>query len=316
MILKNPEKIIPLPHVRGTTLLRTLLGIQRVYVTNISMGTEGLVLDVRPSTRVPRCGDCGRVVREIHDRRQRAWRHLDLAGMKAFLRYTMRRVCCPKCSVRVEQVPWAESGSRFTKAFENQVAYLAQRCDKTTITRLMRVTWRTVGDIVQRVVVKAGLLSPARFDGLRHIGVDELSYRKHHKYITIVTDHVSGRIVWVGKGKSSETVGMFFKALGTERSAKIESVTLDLSAAFIKGVTENAPQAKMIFDRFHIQRLVHNALDEVRRGLVPQCRDEGRTRRHQGDAMGAAEERGEPDRDREGQTPRRSTAQHAANTSL
>lgn len=268
MILKSSKELTPLPHVRGTTLLRMLLGIQGVYVTKVSLGGEGMVLDVRPSTRVPRCGDCGRRVQAIHDRRERMWRHLDLGGMRAWLRYTIRRVCCPECGVRVEQVPWAESGSRFSKPFENQVAYLAQRCDKTTVTRLMRITWRTVGDIVKRVVVKAGLLSPERFDGLTHIGIDELSYRKHHKYITVVTDHVSGRVVWAGKGKSSETVAMFFKALGPERAAKIECVTLDLSSAFIKGVRENAPQATMIFDRFHVQRLVHNALDEVRRDLA------------------------------------------------
>jgi len=119
-----------------------------------------------------------------------------------------------------------------------------------------------------RVIDAVGMLSPERLDGLKHIGIDELSYRKHHHYVTVVTDHVSGRVVWAGEGKSSDSVAEFFKALGPQRSKAIETVTLDLSAAFAKGVRENAPNATMIFDRFHVQRLVHDALDEVRRSLV------------------------------------------------
>lgn len=271
MILKNPEKTIPLPRVRATKLLRIVLGIQGLFVTGIALAEEGLVLDVRPTKRVPRCGDCGKRGEEYGAPRSRVWRHLDLGGMKTLLRYAIRSVSCTTCGVRVEEVPWAHSGSRFTMEFENQVAYLAQRCDKSSVAEQMRVTWRTVGRIAMRVVEDAGLLSPERLDGLKHIGIDELSYRKHHKYITVVTDHVGGRVVWAGEGKSASAVAAFFKVLGPERSKEIETVTLDLSSAFIKGVRENAPFAELVFDRFHVQRLVQDALDEVRRSLVREA---------------------------------------------
>lgn len=271
VIREFPEKTIPLTRVRTTKVLRMLLGIQGIFVTGVSLGEGSLVLDVRPTKRKPRCSECGRRRATSGVGRERMWRHLDLGGIKTKLRYSIRQVKCPQCGVRVERVPWARPGSRFTLLFENQVAYLAQRCDTTTVAEQMRTTWRSVGRICMRVVESAGLLSPERLDGLTHIGIDELSYRKHHQYITVVTDHATGRVVWAGEGKSSESVAAFFSELGPERAKKIEYVTLDLSAAFAKGVRENAPNAKLVFDRFHVQRLVHRALDEVRRSLVRQA---------------------------------------------
>jgi transposase len=179
------------------------------------------------------------------------------------LEYELRRVKCPTCEIVVEYVPWAESGSWFTRPFEDQVGYLAQRCDKTTVRNLMRVSWSTVGDLIGRVVARhqrGGML-----DGLTHIGVDELSYRRHHQYVTVVVDHLKGRIVWAKEGKNAATLTAFFTELGPERLAKLEAVTIDMSGAYIKAVTEASPQAQIIFDRFHVQRLAHDALDAVRR---------------------------------------------------
>ena len=186
--------------------------------------------------------------------------------MKWHLRYDTRRVDCPRCGVVVEHVPWADVGSWFTRPFEDHVGYLAQRSDKTTVRKLMRVAWATVGDIIQRVVKRhqrGDLL-----DGLTHIGVDELSYRRHHEYVTIVVDHTAQRIIWAKKGKNAATLKAFFDELGPDRVAKLEAVTIDMSAAYIKAVTEASPQAQIIFDRFHVQRLAHDALDQVRRAEV------------------------------------------------
>jgi transposase len=163
----------------------------------------------------------------------------------------------------VELVPWAEPQSWFTYDFEQHVAYLAQRADKTTLSDTMRIAWSTVGSIIERVVAR---LRPGdALDGLRVIGVDELSYRRHHQYVTVVVDHERGAVVWAREGKDADTLRAFFAELGNERCAKLEAVTLDLSAAYIKAVTEASPQARQIFDRFHVQRLAHDALDVVRR---------------------------------------------------
>jgi transposase len=163
-------------------------------------------------------------------------------------------------------VPWAEPSSFFTHDFEEQVAYLAQKTDKTTIVNTMRVAWRTVGAIAARVVDRYRPGDP--LDGLTHIGVDELSYRKHHAYVTVVIDHVNERVVWVRPGKSADTLKEFFTELGPERCEKITSVTMDMSPAYIAAVKTAVPEVQVIFDRFHVQRLAHDALDEVRRAEV------------------------------------------------
>jgi transposase len=260
--------------MRATTLLNTLLGIKFTQVVNAEFTEDGLICDVEPTTEIPRCGGCYRRVRKVHERREaRRWRHLDLAGMRLELRYRPRRVACARCGVTTELVPWAEPMSWFTHGFEQTVGYLAQMSAKTVVSEMMRISWSTVGAIVGRLVDR--LLPGDRLDGLTHIGVDELSYRKHHKYVTIVVDHVSGRVVWAREGKNADTLRAFFHELGAERAARIETVTIDMSQAYITAVSECASNAQIIFDRFHVQRLVQDALDEVRRAEVRTIEEPG-----------------------------------------
>lgn len=258
--------------MRVTKVLSNILGMKHIVVRGCVFDEEGLVIDVAPSTRIARCSGCGWQVRRLYDhRRGRLWRHLDLGGMRVQLRYDVRRVHCSRCGVRTEYVPWAEPDSMFTRPFEDQVAYLAQRMDKTAIVGLMGIAWRTVGSIAERAVQR--LLPADRLRGVRVIGVDELSYRKHHKYVTIITDHETGKVIWAREGKSAATLDAFFAELGKERCAQLSTVTMDLSQAYIASVKTNAPQAQVVFDRFHVQRLAHDALDEVRRALVAKHTD-------------------------------------------
>ena len=261
--------------MRATTLLRRILGLKKTRILGAYFDDLGLVVEVAPTTRVPYCSSCGRRVRSVRDRYEnRRWRHLDLAALRVWLRYTIRRVNCPRCGVVVELVPWAENQSWFTYEFEEQVAYLAQRSDKTTLSKLMRIGWTTVGAIIQRVIPRHRDSDP--LDGLTHIGVDELSYRRHHEYVTVIVDHVSGGVVWARPGKNAETLNAFFEELGPERCGQLEAVTLDMSGAYLKAITEASPQARVIFDRFHVQRLAHDALDEVRREQVREAEPEER----------------------------------------
>ena len=135
----------------------------------------------------------------------------------------------------------------------------------------MRIAWETVGRIIERVVGRRGRAD--RLDDLVYVGVDEISYRRHHKYLTVVVDHFSGEVVWVRPGKNAATLKAFFEELGSQRCGQLEAVTLDLSGAYIKAVTEASPQATLIFDRFHVQRLAHDALDQVRRDEVREVTD-------------------------------------------
>lgn len=183
-----------------------------------------------------------------------------------WLSYTPRRVKCPEHGVHVELVPWARAGSRFTRRCEELIAYLAQQMSKTAVCQLMGIDWRTVGSVIERVI--GDRLDPARLDDLSIIGVDELSFRRHHNYVTVVVDHLRKRIVWVSEGKSAQTLAKFFDALGPERTRALTHVTMDLSAAYRSIVSARAPQAELVFDRFHIQKLASEAVDEVRREEV------------------------------------------------
>jgi transposase len=140
--------------VRINMLLRQLLGLEHTRVIDGSFADDGLLIDVAPAWRKPRCSGCGHTCSGYDRQRGRRWRHVDPAGMKFYLRYDTRRVDCPRCGVTVEYLPWADVGSWFTRPFEDHAGYLAQRCDKTTVRKLMRVAWTTVGDIIQRVVAR------------------------------------------------------------------------------------------------------------------------------------------------------------------
>lgn len=250
--------------MRITTVFKRLLGVITARVEDVVLEGKRLVVDVKPRWRRPRCPECGEAGSIHETRAARLWRDLAFGETVTLLRYAPRRVACEECGVHVESVPWAAPKSRFTRRMEELVAYLAQQMSKTAVCKLAGIDWRTVGTIVERIIGEK--LDPTRLDDLTVIGVDELSFKRHHNYVTVVVDHVRQRIVWVGEGKSSETLGEFFKALGPERAKLLTHVTMDLSAAYRTSVTEHAPQAEQVFDRFHIQRLASDAVDAVRRG--------------------------------------------------
>ncbi len=257
--------------MRVTTVFRRLLSVTGMLVTGVKFEEAGLVVAVRPRWRRPRCSGCDARCATYDTVDSRRWRHLGHGRLPFWLEYTPRRAECPKCGVLVEKVPWARPGSRFTRDFEELAAYLAQKMDRTAVTKLLAIAWRTVGAIIERVVEER--LDPQRLDGLLVIGIDEISYRKHHRYLTLVLDHLERRIVWAGKGKKSETLASFFDELGPERTAELTHITLDLSASFNQTVDERAPHATKVFDRFHIQRLASDAVDEVRRAEVFRAKE-------------------------------------------
>lgn len=256
--------------MRLTSLLQRLIGVTGVVVQGFSFAPDGLTLDVRPRQRRPRCGDCGRRGPCYDRARTRRWRHLGLADLKIWLRYAPRRVHCRRCGIRTEEVPWARASSRFTKDFEELVAYMAVLTDKTAVTRLLGISWRSVGAIVARLVEQR--LDGGRLANLRRIGVDEFSYRKRHRYLTVIVDHDSGKAVWASKGKGAEALASFFQALGKDGCATLETVTMDMSGGYKKAVAEHAPQAQVVFDRFHVQRLASDAVDAVRREQLQDLR--------------------------------------------
>lgn len=182
--------------MRVTTAFKRLLRLDGVNVTNVEFAATVVRVTITLRRRRLVCGRCGYKTSARYDTRPVAstWRHLDLGVWQVELRAMLRRLGCPTHGVVIEGVPFARPGAKLTRDFDDLVAWLATRMDKTAISRLCRVSWRTVGRACERVVTSE--LDPGRLDGLFRIGVDEISWRKHHKYLTLVVDHDRGVVVW------------------------------------------------------------------------------------------------------------------------
>lgn len=260
--------------MRVTTAFKRLARLDDVNVTAVEFLATMVVVTVALRRRRLVCPHCGHKTRWRYDTRPvpSRWRHLDLGTWRLELRATLRRLRCPTHGVVVEGVPFARPGAHLTRDLDDLLAWLATRMDKTAVARLCRVSWRTVGRACERVMDSE--LDPDRLDGLFRIGVDEISWRKHHKYLTLVVDHDRGKVIWGAKGKDAKTLDAFFDELGPERSAQLSAVSLDLGPAYIKSVQAegHAPQAVVCADPFHLVKLVGEALDEVRRELWNQLR--------------------------------------------
>jgi transposase len=201
---------------------------------------------------------------------------LDLGTTFAYVEADAPRVTCSRHGVVVCAVPWARHKSRFTKAFEDQTAWLAVNCSKTAVAALMRIAWRTVGGILERVAGEAqrevDLLA-----GLRRIGIDEISHRKGHRYLTVVVDHDTGRLVWAAAGRDRKTVEAFLDQLGEERCKQIELVSADMASWISLPIAERCPNAELCLDPFHVIQLATDALDDVRREVWNEARKAGQT---------------------------------------
>lgn len=267
--------------MRMTRVWERLLGVEQTVVESVEFqeGDEGvLVVCARPRAewlRKPCCGVCGRRSPKYDNGGgTRRWRALDLGTLQAVIEASSPRVECSEHGVVVAAVPWARHGSGFTKGFEETVSWLATRCSKSAVSQLMRVAWLTVGRIIGRVVAEAGPMAE-RLRGVRRLGIDEVSYRKGHRYLTVVVDHESGLLLWAAPGHDRKTLDAFFDLLGPEGCAAVEAVTADAASWIRKVVEKRCPQAALCMDPFHVVQWATDALDQVRREVWNDARRAG-----------------------------------------
>lgn len=250
--------------MRVTTAFNKMLAIPGAWVVSVVFAPEGVVVGLRRRRRRPVC-PCGWKGRAVYDRSTRRWRHLDLAASKLFLEAEIRRIHCRRCDrVRTEAVDWARPRARHTRDFEDVVAWLAQHTDKTTVTRLLRTSWETVAGIVGRVVAEH--IDTRRLDDIYRIGVDEVSWRKGHRYLTVVADHDrDGAVIWAGEGRDHAVLEEFYDLLGEDGCARLQAVSLDMGGAYKKATDAKAAQARQCVDPFHVIKLANEAIDKARR---------------------------------------------------
>jgi transposase len=201
------------------------------------------------------------------------WRALDLGLARAEVCALLYRVECPEHGVLLEKVPWARRGSAFTRHFEDTVTWLVTRTDKTTVANFMRVAWVTVGKILERVCEERR--DVVRFPEVRRIGVDEVSYRRGHRYLTVVVDHDTNRLLFAHPGKDAAALTAFFERLGPKACAAIELVSADGAAHWHDVIKRFCPNALICLDPFHIVKWATDALDEIRRQVWRAARYDG-----------------------------------------
>jgi len=252
--------------VRATTAFNRMLALPGAWVRDVAFGCEAVIVTVALRAKKPICSGCGARGLKIKEHREKRWRGLDLGGVRCEVECRLRRLYCPGCGEVYEAVPWARAGSAYTREFEDLTAWLAQQMSQTQVERLMRIAWRSVGKIAARVV--ADKLDRHRLDGLRFIGVDEVSHGADHKFLTSVANHETGGIVWAAPGRNAKTLQAFFAGLTDEQKASIKAVSIDMSAGYEKAIRDpdnGVPHAEVCFDPFHVVKLGGEAVDKVRR---------------------------------------------------
>jgi transposase len=258
--------------MRDTDLFQLALGITSPWFVATStfdaaMRRLDIELDFKAGSRFD-CPECKAAGCPVHDTVEKQWRHLDFFQHQAFLTARTPRITCANCGVRLVTVPWARPNSGFTLLFEGFAMALAMHMPIAVAAGFLKITdkrlWRVVFHYVEAAVARMDLAS------VRRVCIDETAAKRGQDYITLVVDIDDRRVVFVADGRSADTVRQFadhLEARGGDAS-RVKQASIDMSPAFISGVTENLTEAEITFDRFHVMKLIGDAIDEVRRGEV------------------------------------------------
>lgn len=246
-------------------------GLNGYCVHAIRHDNNEIVLEARQPRESFRCPVCGSARVFSQGRQTRRFRTLPLGRRPVIIALDVPRVRCRDCStVRQVKIPFAPGSRRYTKAFERYALELARITTTKHAARHLGVSWDTIRDIEQRYLEKH--FSKPKLKHLKRIAIDEIAVRKGHRYLTLVLDLDTGRVVYVGKGRKKQSLDDFWKRLAASR-AKVEAVATDMSPAYIGAVQEHLPRAALVFDRFHVMKLFNDTLTALRRELHREATD-------------------------------------------
>ncbi len=212
-----------------------------------------------------RCSECGSPAVWIHGRVQRMFHALPIGGQPSFIVFDVPRLCCLRCNtVRQAKIGFADPKKRYTRSFERYALELSRFMTIKHVAQHLQIGWDVVKEIqanhLQRKFGKPNLRK------LKQIAIDEIAVGKGHHYLTVVLDLLSGAVVFVGDGKGVDSLQIFWRKLRRCR-ARIKAVATDMSAAYIRAVRENIPNAVHVFDHFHVVKLFNDKLSAFRRQL-------------------------------------------------
>lgn len=256
----------------GTSILKTILNVNNIIIDDIQnfnddKGCLHIDIYVHPYKKDANCCPiCGRKCSPYDQPHKdyRSWRALDWNGVIINLKAQTHRIECPEHSVLTASVPWAYPHSKFTKDFDRMVTWLALQLSKFAVSELMRIDWETVGNCIKRAHKDIEPNVSKRLDGLVRIGIDETSYKKGHKYITVIVNHDTNEVVWAHKGHGKTVLEKFYNLLSEEQRQSIEVVTGDGARWITDCVNTYTPDCVRCVDPFHVVEWATKALDDVR----------------------------------------------------
>ena len=223
----------------------------------------------------PICSDCHLPAPGYDRLKERLFAFVPLWGIAVFFCYAMRRVDCPHCGVKVEEVPWSDGKSPMTTTFQWFLARWAKRLSWREVALTFRTSWESVWRSVEMAVAWGW----ARRDlgGIQAIGVDEILWRRGHKYLTLVYQIEEGfkRLLWVGEERTQESFLGFFQLFGEERTAALKYICSDMWKPYLDVIAEKAKGALHILDRFHIMSHMNKAIDEIRAQEARRLKTDG-----------------------------------------
>jgi len=210
------------------------------------------------------CSNCHQPAPGYDRLEKREFEFIPLWGFSIFFVYTMRRVECPTCGIRVEEVPWADGKRHQTKTYMQFMAHWARKLSWKEVAESFQTSWPKVFRAVEYIVEWG--LKHRDLSGITAIGIDEIKWQRGHKYLTLVYQINAERIrlLWIGKDRTVKTLLRFFRFLGKNRSQELRYVCSDMWKPYLKVIKKKASSAIHILDRFHIMARINKAIDEVR----------------------------------------------------
>jgi len=253
------------------SLVQKTLGVKDHRVVSVQGDLTGLEVHLdRRKGRKLLCSGCGARAPGYDTLKERRWRHVPLWGIPVKLVYSPRRVRCPQCGIKVEQMPWGPGKSPLSLPLVILLATWSKLLAMRVVAQLFGVGWATVGSAVKQAVDYG--LAHRDTSGILYIGMDEISRRRGHIYHTQVYDLSAGRLLWSKEGRSAEVLQAFFAEWGPERTAQIQGICCDMWDPYVQVIKSCAPQAVLVFDKFHLLRHLQQAVDDVRKAEAEQLK--------------------------------------------